>query len=63
MNMEDFTDTSVVFSYLLPVMMPKVRDHVWQKLPKGARFVSNAFPLTGIKEDRKENNVYLYVKK
>jgi len=60
---QNYQKTDVIFSYLLPIAMKKVKNIIWPQLPKNARLVSNAFPLPGIKEDKKEDGVYLYIKK
>jgi len=60
---QDYSKTTVVFCYLLPHVMPRLEKEIWSQLPKGARLVSHAFAMKNIKEDKKENSVYLYIKK
>ncbi len=60
---QDYSNTDIIFSYLLPMIMPKVKEKIWSQLPSGAYFISNGFPLPDIKEDKKEEGVYLYIKK
>ena len=60
---QDYSQVDVVFSYLLPMVMPKVKSKIWEQLKPGARFITNAFPLPEVTEDQKIDKVYLYIKK
>jgi hypothetical protein len=59
---QDYSDADVVFAYLLPVAMIRVEKEIWPQLKPGALFISNAFPMKGLKEDALEERVYVYVK-
>ena len=59
----DYKNVDVVFCYLLTVAMKRFEAEIWPTLKPGTRVVSNAFPMKGIKEDSREGNVYLYIKK
>ncbi len=62
---EDFRKTnlgnaSVVFLYLWPATNVLLKEKLLAELPKGARIVSNSFPIAGLTPSAEKNNVFLY---
>lgn len=60
---KDISDADIVMCFLMPNAMDRFREKKYQTMKKGAKLVSNIFPLPKEKEEKKENNVYLYVRK
>ncbi|MEK7082137.1 MAG: 50S ribosomal protein L11 methyltransferase [Patescibacteria group bacterium] len=50
----------VVFLYLVPRTMEKIREKMDRELKHGTRVVSNAFPIPGWIPARQEDGVFLY---
>lgn len=50
----------VVFLYLLPGTLKKLREKLCAELPPGTRVISNAFRIEGLEPVAQENNVYVY---
>ncbi|MDO8507031.1 MAG: hypothetical protein Q7S53_00490 [bacterium] len=59
---KDISDADVVTCFLMPNAMERFEKKKFATMKKGARLVSNIFPLPNTKEAKKENNVYLYIK-
>lgn len=57
-----YGDADIVFCYLLPSAMQKFERVIWPTLPSGCRVVSHLFPLPGVKAERRDNGVMLYVR-
>ena len=60
---QDISDAEIVFCYLFPHTIELVYQRLFKKLRPGTRVISNAFMIEGLKPERKENEVYLYVVK
>jgi len=60
---KDISDADIVFCFLTPRAMRRFEREKFGTMKKGARLVSNYFPLSKQKEKLVENGVYLYVKK
>ena len=61
-NISDFPiqDMQVVFVYLLPKFLAKLKPRFASELKPGTRIVSNAFPIPGWTPVQKQNGVFLY---
>ena len=55
-------EADVVFIYLWPETIEKLKSKLQQELKPGARIVSNSFPITGWKPIMEGEKVYLYQK-
>lgn len=53
-------DTDVVFLYLLPSLLAKIKQKLISELKPGSLIISNAFPVPGLKPMEEKNNVFLY---
>jgi len=53
-------ETDVVFLYLLPKSMKKLKEKLKSELKPGARIISNTFPLSGWTPEKIDDKVYLY---
>jgi len=60
---KDISDADVVMCFLMPNAMKRFEKEKFPTMKKGAKFISNIFPMPGAKPTKHENNVYLYVKK
>lgn len=60
---KDISDADVVLCFLMPKAMARFERNKFNTMKKGSRLVSNIFPLPNTKEDKKENNVYMYIRK
>jgi len=47
----------------MPRAMEQFEKKKFGTMKKGTKLVSNIFPMPNTKADKKENNVYMYVKK
>ena len=56
----DISQATVVFLYQLPYVMKKLGGKLKTELPRGARVISNAFPIPDWKPITQEKNVYVY---
>jgi ribosomal protein L11 methylase PrmA len=56
-----FSDADVVFIYLLPWKMDKLKQKLEKELKSGARIVSNSFVFPGIKITDKDEKNHVYV--
>lgn len=56
-------DVDVVFLYLLPKFVAKISDKLRLELPRGARIISNSFPLPGWPIVEQKNGIFLYQQK
>lgn len=59
---QNYSDSTVIFCYLLPNAMTQFHKEVWPKLKKGTRVISNAFPVHELKAQQVEDQVYLYTR-
>ena len=63
---QDYRDADVIFCYLLPEIMPRVRDEIFSQLPKGAKLISQDFPIQTLTPDKivheGKTTLFLYVK-
>ena len=61
-NAQDYSleKADVVFLYLFPPIIEKLKEKFIKELKPDARIVSNAFPITGWKPEIEKNKVYLY---
>ncbi len=59
---QDFSETDVIFTYLLIAVMKTFKEKIWPQLKPGTRVVSYMFKLPGVEATAQEGNVYLYVK-
>jgi ribosomal protein L11 methylase PrmA len=60
---QDYSKTNVIFCYLLTEPMQRFKKEIWPTLKPGTRVVSQSFRIKGLKPDKEEKNVMLYVKK
>lgn len=60
---KDISDADVVMCFLMPKAMARFEKNKFNTMKKGAKLVSNIFPLPKTKAKKTENGVYLYVKK
>ena len=60
---QDYRDADVVFCYLLPKTMQTFKKKIWPQLKPKTRVISHAFAMEGVKPEKKEGTVMLYVKK
>lgn len=51
---------NVLFLYLLPGTLKKLKEKLCAELPSGTRIISNAFRIDGLTPIVQENNVYVY---
>jgi precorrin-6B methylase 2 len=58
----DVGEADVVFVFLLPGLMKDVEDTLWPKMKKGARLVSNFFPLPTVPPSKTSEKVFCYIK-
>jgi SAM-dependent methyltransferase len=58
----DYANADVVFCYLLVSSMERFEKEVWPMLKPGCRVVSNSFRMKGLRPEKEEGNVFLYVK-
>ena len=59
---QDYHDADVIFVYLLPKTMQTFKKKIWPQLRKGTRVISHAFAMEGVKPEKKEGTVMLYIK-
>ncbi len=59
----DFSDADVLICFLLDTSMERFKKEIWPSLKVGTKVLVNEFPMEGIKADREEKRVYLYLKK
>lgn len=59
----DFSEVGVLICFLLAGSMGEFEKNIWPKLKKGTRVLVNEFSMKGIKSDKEEGRVFLYVKK
>jgi protein-L-isoaspartate O-methyltransferase len=59
---QDYRDADVIFCFQTKAMMHRVGTIIWPQLKPGARLVSHAFVLPGIKETRRDRMAILYIK-
>lgn len=60
---KDISDADVVLCFLMPKAMARFKRKKFNTMKKGSRLISNIFPLPNTEEDKKENNVYMYIRK
>ncbi len=60
---QDFSQTDVIFTYLLIAVMKTFKEKIWPQLRPGTRVVSYMFKLPGVEPVEAWDNVYLYVKR
>lgn len=56
----DFKDYDIVYMYLFPTVMSKLKDKLFSEMKPGSVIVSNTFTIPGVKEDEKVDNFYIY---
>lgn len=54
-------DTNVVFLYLLPPLLAKIKPKLIFELKPGSFIISNAFPVPGLTPHKEKDDVFLYV--
>lgn len=54
------SDADVIFIYLWPSTIEKLKEKLSQELKPGSRIVSNGFPIKGWKHIMEKDKVYLY---
>ncbi len=54
------TNTDVVFVYLLPGTLKKLKEKLLTECVSGTRIISNAFKINGLIPVAQKNNVYVY---
>lgn len=59
---EDFSDSDVVFCFLLLRLMPDVHQKIWPTLKPGAKLISNTFSMKPLKPNQKIDSTLLYQK-
>lgn len=60
---KDMSDADVIMCFLMPRAMERFEKKKFGTMKRGARLVSNIFPLPNTKAEKTENGVYLYIKK
>lgn len=60
---KDFSDADVLICFFLDRTMRDFERKIWPKLKTGSRVVSNEFKMKSVKPEKKQDSVYLYVKK
>jgi hypothetical protein len=59
---KDISDADVVMCFLMPNAMERFEKKRFKNMKKGAKLVSNIFPLPNTKAQKHENGVYMYIK-
>ncbi len=59
---KDISDADIVMCFLMPRAMERFEKKKFGTMKKGARLVSNIFPLPNTKAEKTEKGVYLYIK-
>ena len=59
---QNYSDADILFLYLLPHTMKRIQKDIWSQLKPGACIISNTFAIKGLKEVKKIDGIYLYVK-
>lgn len=54
-------DIDVVFLYLLPPLLVKIKSKLLSELKPGSFIISNAFPVPGLAPHKEKDGVFLYV--
>ncbi len=62
----DLRDADVIFCYLFAEVMDQIYEKKWSELKPGAKLISHAFPIAGLKPEKVvkvgKTKVYVYVK-
>ncbi len=56
----NFNDYDIVYMYLFPTVMGKLKNKLFSEMKPGSVIVSNTFTIPGVKEDEKVDNFYIY---
>lgn len=59
---KDYKDADVIFCFLLKDLMVDFQEKIWSQLKPGARVVSHAFRMPGVKPEKEEHNLMMYKK-
>lgn len=58
-----FREADVLFLYLFPQTLEKLKEKLEKELRPGARVISNTFPITGWTPEKEHDKVFLYIKR
>lgn len=58
-----FHTADVLFLYLFPKTIEKLKEKLEKELKPGCRIVSNTFPIPGWTPEKEQGNVFLYIKR
>lgn len=59
---QDLHDADVIFCFLLPQWMSKIKTDLWPRLKPGTKLISNIFTMNNASYHSKEWPVYCYIK-
>jgi len=57
-----FHSANVLFLYLFPKTIEKLKEKLGKELKPGCRVVSNTFPISGWTPEKEQDGVFLYIK-
>ena len=60
---EDLSDYSIITIYPMPDIMEGLEKKLQEELQPGARVLLNYYPFPHWKEDKKQDNIYVYIKR
>lgn len=58
-----FREANVLFLYLFPQTIEKLKEKLEKELKPGVRIISNTFPITGWTPEKERDGVFLYIKR